>query len=141
MKLSELFSCCLPVPRKKRKNERVDTSKKKQRKEAKRLKKEMMDRRRKEDLEMEISMEQSVEMVETSLDEEKDETAGRKEGGSVVMAMDEGKDGPSKITEAEGKAVVTIHHAEKVCDQSVSELDQDFSKEDSSKYHVSQMAK
>ncbi|KAG5284641.1 hypothetical protein AALO_G00028900 [Alosa alosa] len=82
MKLCELFSCCLPVRKKKQRNERVDTSNKKKRKEAKRLKKEMADRR-KEALEMDISMVQSVETVLVSLDEGKE----RVEDKNAVMAI------------------------------------------------------
>ncbi|XP_048093677.1 uncharacterized protein LOC125291140 isoform X3 [Alosa alosa] len=79
MKLCELFSCCLPVQKKKHRNERVDTSNKKKRKEAKHFKKEMADRRRKETLEMDISKVQSVETVVVSLDEVKNGPAERLE--------------------------------------------------------------
>ena len=80
------FSCCLPVPNeeyegktvrseveaesktKKQRNERMNQSKKKQRKEAKRLKKEMADRKRTEEkglknLEMAVPEVQRVEMA------------------------------------------------------------------------------
>ncbi|XP_048098601.1 uncharacterized protein LOC125294197 isoform X1 [Alosa alosa] len=73
MKLSKLFSCCLPIQKQKHRNERVDTNKKKKRKEAKRLKKEMADKRRKEDLEMDISMVQSVETVVMSAEFSKED--------------------------------------------------------------------
>lgn len=72
MKLCELFSCCLPVGRKKRRNERMDPSKKRKRKEAKRLKKQMAGRRHK-----------SVE----SLDKRVDGTAEGVGGGEAVMAI------------------------------------------------------
>lgn len=86
---------------------------------------------------MEISKEQSLEVVETSLDD----IAETKEGGSVVMAMDKGKDGPAHITEGEAVVVVvTIHHAEEVSGQTNNEPDREFSKVDSSKYRVFQMA-
>ncbi|KAG5284826.1 hypothetical protein AALO_G00030900 [Alosa alosa] len=110
MKLSKLFGCCLPVRRKKHKNERVDTSKKKLRKEAKRLKKEMAGRRRMEDLRMDISKVQET----------------------VVVSLDEVKDGPAVRFEGEN-AVIAIHHdlIESSADRGTPQMDEGgFSKED-----------
>ncbi|KAG5284643.1 hypothetical protein AALO_G00028920 [Alosa alosa] len=119
MKLCELFSCCLPVQKKKHRNERVDTSNKKKRKEAKHFKKEMADRRRKETLEMDISKVQSVE--------------------TVVVSLDEVKNGPAERLEGE-YAVIAIHHAEmanarpvsrpRAEKENISEPNQETSKED-----------
>ena len=91
MKLSELFCCCLPIGGKKQNNKRVDTSKKKKRKEAKRLKKEMGDKRRKEALEMDISKVQRVETAAVSLDEVKDGRAERFDHEIAVIAIHHGE--------------------------------------------------
>ncbi|XP_041949221.1 uncharacterized protein LOC121709699 isoform X2 [Alosa sapidissima] len=110
MKLSELFGCCLPVRRKKHKNERVDTSKKKLKKEAKHLKKEMAGRRRMEDLRMDISKVQET----------------------VVVSLDEVKDGPAVRFEGEN-AVIAIHHdlIESSANRGTPQMDEGgFSKED-----------
>ncbi|KAG5271879.1 hypothetical protein AALO_G00185140 [Alosa alosa] len=118
MKLGELFSCCLPLRRKKHRNERVDTSKKKLRKETKRLKKKMADRRRKEALELDISKVQSVETIE-SLDDVKDGSAERIEGENAMMAIHH--------VEMANSSPVSHLRAEK---EIISVPDPEFSKED-----------
>ena len=108
MKLCDLFSCCLPMPNeesegktlrseveaeRKRKKQRIEKasktlSKKKLRKEAKRQKKEMADRNRKDveetrlkNLVMAIPEVQRAEMKDMSLDEGKERTGERMDGG------------------------------------------------------------
>ncbi|KAG5280682.1 hypothetical protein AALO_G00062830 [Alosa alosa] len=113
MKLSKLFSCCLPIQKQKHRNERVDTNKKKKRKEAKRLKKEMADKRRKEDLEMDISMVQSVETVVMSAEFSKEDC------NLEESSVDHGR---PQLDEEEGRSPSPLHID--------GDGDQEFNKED-----------